>query len=552
MTQDFVRGSRLWLAFLLVLAAFFAGAFMFARAQNIWIDETTQLSGMTLAPGALLAWLGGTYDPAFGVPADRMPPLSYAIDMIGYRLWGAHELAFRLYHAAITAAGILLLMAALARRFSLRAAIIAGLLLALSPKLIMTAVEIRAYPILLAISCAQVALLITGDIASKPRRLALFFLLGLLSGYTHFFGLIATSAYAAAAFIDARTMKAAARIVAVYALLLLCWTGLYPFVTGASAISSTAPEHVVGFSDLASFLAQTLASNAIMVDPIVAGLYLASSGALVVAGIMWIATRLPSGSLAVRHDPAVGLMVALAAGITVTIAASLLVASFDALASRYSLWMLPALMAVIAISADRAISADWRAMRIGGLFAFAILALSTVTAQALFLNRAEWFIHGPSRTLETMLAQAEGPTAVVHVGPGWPWGYFPLYRNHRDALPQWLLTDDGRAVIAITQGGDASGEKQPLTILDDRRSLIVSRVDLKSYQDLGLLAAGNAQALLPPGDLAASLTDRGWQRQHQVHKPGNFTFTGALYEHHPSPLPPTLKSSAPRIKDKPE
>ena len=552
MTQGFVRGRRLWVACLAVLAIFIVGVLVFARAQNIWIDETTQLSGSTLGVSDLLAWLSGTYNPAFGVPADRMPPFSYFIDMIGWRLWGDNELAFRLYHAAITAAGILLLMAALARRISLRAAIIAGLLLAISPKLIMMAVEIRAYPILIAISCAQVALLIVGNVSGKPWRLALFLLLGLLSGYTHFFGLVATSAYTAAAFIDARTVRAAASLVAGYALLLLCWTGLYPFISGASAISSTAPEHVIGFSDLASFLAQTLASNAIMVDPLLAILYLGSAGALILAGMIWISRRLPSEGMTVRHDPALGLLVALLAGLSVTIAASLLVTNFDALGSRYSVWMLPAVVAIIAISADRAIGVRWPAMRIASVLAIAILALSAVTAQLLFLNRAEWFIHGPSRTLETMLAQAEGPTAVVHVGPGWPWGYFPLYRNHRDALPQWLLTDDGRSVIAITQGGDVSGEKQPLTILDDRRSLIVSRVDLKSYQDLGLLAAGNAQALLPPGDLAASLTDRGWQRQHQVHKPGNFTFTGALYEHHPSPLPPTMKPSAPRIKDKPE
>ena len=64
---------------------FFVCAVHFALAQNLWIDESTQLSGATLPLGRLFAWLTGTREPSFGVPPDRMPPISYLIDAACYR-----------------------------------------------------------------------------------------------------------------------------------------------------------------------------------------------------------------------------------------------------------------------------------------------------------------------------------------------------------------------------------------------------------------------------------------------------------------------------------
>jgi len=530
----------------MVLAIFAVAAFLFARVQNVWVDETTQLSGITLAPGALLAWLSGGFDPGFGVPPDRMPPVSYFIDMIGWHIWGSNELAFRLYHAAITAGGILVLMVAVTRRFGLRAALIAGLLMALSPKLVTTAVEIRAYPILLTLSCLQVALLLWGDVAAKPKRLALFVLLGVLSGYTHFFGLVATSAYAAAAFLDARDTKGAVRVVLAYGLLLLLWAGLYPFVAGASTISSTHTDPSVVLPDVAAFLAQTLGSSAIMVSPLVATLHFASAALLIVLGAIGLGRVIARDGLEARHEPWLGLLVALLAGIAVTLVASLLVASFDALAPRYSVWMLPPLIVLIAIAADGAMAPPGRLARLTRLGALAVLAISAVWAQALFLSRAEWFIHGPSGVLEQMLAEAPQPVAVVHVGESWAWGYFPLYRAHRDTLPQWLLAPDGESVIRITRGGDPSGDPQPLSVLNDTAALLVSRIDLKTFKDLRLLKDRRDMAFQATGALAPAVERAGWESGTLIHRPGNFTFNGALYRRASPPLPQlTHKAAAP-------
>lgn len=550
MRQHTAGEWRLWLTAAPVLAVFTIAAFIFARAQNIWVDETTQLSGITLPLSQMIAWLTGNYDAQFGVPGDRMPPFSYFLDVIGWRIWGDNELAFRLYHAAITAGGILALMAAMARRYGTRAALIAGLLLALSPKLISTAVEIRAYPILLAISCAQVALIILGDVANRPRRLVLFVILGLLSGYTHYFGLIATSAYTAAIFIDARDWKAAARVVGAYVLLLILWVGLVPFVTGAGDISSPDSASPVTLAAIAAFLAQTLVSSATMVDPAVAALCFAGAGLLLALGALGLGSRAAGMGLPVRHEPAVGLVIALASGIFVTVAAGLLISHFDALAQRYSIWTLPPLLALLALSADGAIAASGRIARWARLIGTALLLIGSVVATVLFLIRADWFIHGPSRTLEAMIAQTDKPVAVLHVGDTWAWGYFPLYRAHRDSLPQWLLSSDGTTVVRITRGGDPNGERQPLSALDDQGTLLVSRVDLKTYQDLRALVAGGTVA--PSGELAPSLIERGWQARQVLHRPGNFTFTGSLYERPSAGLASRSPITAPGIEERPE
>ena len=555
MTQGSTGGGRLWLAAMPVLVIFAIAAFLFARIQNVWIDETTQLSGITLAPGALLSWLSGGYDPGFGVPDDRMPPVSYLVDMLGLPIWGMNELAFRFYHAAITAGGILILMRAVALRYGLRAALIAGLLLVLSPRLIAMAVEIRAYPILLAISCAQVAMVIRGGVAGSVPRLALFVLLGALSGYTHFFGLVATSAYTLAIFVDARDVRGAVRVVLAYGLLLLMWAGLAPFIAGAanlgtSAPGSAAPAEGVGLGDIAAFFAQTLVSGATLVDLPVAALCFAGAGLLILVAIIGLAGKAATRGLAIRHDPAIGLIIGLAAGMIVTIAAALVVSQFDALAQRYNIWMLVPVIVLLALAADGAIAGRGRIAAWARLVGAALLIIGSAAALVMFLVRADWFIHGPSRTLEAMVAEADKPLAVVHVGEAWAWGYFPLYRTHRDDLPQWLLTPDGQSAIRITRGGDAGGVPQPLSALGDRATLLISNVELKSHQDLRALARG--ETISPTGDLAPALSAAGWQRAETIYRPGNFAFTGALYHRSQPASLPTHQPAAPAIEDRSE
>ncbi len=531
MTQtmgDRQRLSPALIAILIVVLTLFAGcAVFFASIQNVWVDETTQLSGATLGLSDLIGWLTGKLPLALGVPSDRMPPFSYFIDMIGWHIWGNSVLAFRLYHAVLVAAGIGFLLLATGRRFGVVAALIAGLTLVLSPKLIETAVEIRAYPIFFALSCAQVAMLVRGDVAARIPRLALFTALGIASLYTHFFGLVASSAFFFAAFVAAADRRAAIRVIVGYALLVLLGAGLAPFILGASSISTMTEPHTPGLRDLARYAVQMMTNSSILMRPAVAILYFAGAGLIALLALAGLAKLIARKGLAVRHDPAITLAVALLAGLVVTVGAGFLAKGFQTLTPRYSIWMFPLIAVLIGAAASGRLApggrfATW--LRGGAL---AIFGAGALLALANFLHRADWFVHGPSTTLEAMASQGDEPVAIVHIGGTWAWGYFPLYWRHQKALPQWLLLPDGRSVARLDGRRDAASRPQPLSALDGYATLLVSRVDLRDYHYL--LALNATPLIFPPASVAPALDLAGWTSDAAIEKPGNFNFIGQLY-----------------------
>jgi 4-amino-4-deoxy-L-arabinose transferase-like glycosyltransferase len=536
--QGDIGGRRLSLAFAFILLLFAIGAIIFAQAQNVWIDETTQLSGMTLTPGPLIEWLSGKLDIPFGVPADRMPPVSYFIDMLAWRLSGGDVLAIRLFHAAITASGILVLMLATARRFSGTAALITGLILVLSPKLTDVAVEIRAYPMFFAISCAQVALLLDGGVAARPRRLIAFLLLGLLSGYTHFFGVIATSAFFLALFIDAPTVRTAIRAVLGYVVLLLLWLGLAPFIMGAASITATElPPPMPGFHEIVTFGFRVLGSSPLLINPVIAILYFIGAGLLSLLGALGLLALLARKGIAVRHEPAVGLTLALVSGLVVVVGGAFVLSGFNTLAPKYNIWMLPPLAVLIALVADGILAPHGKFARIARMGALAMFAAGAIWGHVHFLSRANLFIHGPSQTLEAMLDRAGPNTAIVHVGRGWAWGYFPLYWRHHDALAQWVLSADGHSVSRI-RNNRSSDAPQPLSALAPYRALIVSNIELKGYEDLQRVDAADAIASTAQPityDLVPAIAEAGWQGVETVSKPGYYALTGQIYRNGATP-----------------
>ena len=529
-----IRRFRLAAALVLLILAI--GAIVFARAQNVWVDESTQLSGMTLTPGPLMGWLSGTLTMPFGVPADRMPPLSYLLDMPVWRLSGGGVLAMRLYHAVLVGGGILLLMLAMARRFGPRSALLAGLFLVLSPKLVDIAVEIRAYPLFLAITCAQVALLVRGEVATRPRRLALFLLLGLASAYTHFFGVVATSALFVAAFIDAPTIRTAARALAGYVLFLILCIGLLPFISGAATITnSAAPPPAPGLGAIATFIGQTLGSAVLLVNPVIAGLFFAGTGLLLLSGAIGLARLFARHGLDLRHEPAAGMALALLAGFVVVVAAAYVLSGFSTLSPRYNIWMMPPLAVLLALCADGLLTPDGKGLRLVRLGALALAGIGAVWGQAWFLSRADLFIHGPSRALEALLEQAGPNTAILHATEHWGWAGFPLSWAHGRALDQWLLSADGRSATRI-RFGQPLGKPEPLSALAPYQGLLVNRVDVKTYRDLRQVeSAALAPAPAAARPLAPQLAAAGWQGSEILVKPGYYALTAQLYRKRPAP-----------------
>src|SRR3954453_7610835 len=131
------------------LAAGMMAASLFLPHEGLWIDEAAQLSGLSLGPVEVVNWLTGRSHHDFGVPDDRMPPLSYWMQWLWSRLFGLEERPLRWFGVMCVGAAVSLVFEAARRAWGLGAGVAAGILLGLSPNVVVQAVDIRAYPLFL-------------------------------------------------------------------------------------------------------------------------------------------------------------------------------------------------------------------------------------------------------------------------------------------------------------------------------------------------------------------------------------------------------------------
>jgi 4-amino-4-deoxy-L-arabinose transferase-like glycosyltransferase len=506
---------------LTVLALLAAAAIYFARLQNVWIDETTQLSGITLDPARMIRWLAGEPVPDFGVPADRMPPVSYLLDSLCHRSACAEPFHFRLLHLLFVLGGVAVLVAVTHRRYGGRAALVTGLFLALSPKLVEVSVEVRAYPILFALTCAQLALFLSlyGRAVRIDVRLAAFLLLGLVACYTHFFGLVSSSALFAALILGTPGRRDAGLLIAAYLVLLASAAGLIPFITAASEMSGSAKTELSAGS-LAASLSRVVGHSSSLLSPIGAAFYLGCIAALIGLLAARIALQARRDWREALAEPLAGLMIALAAGLLATLFAALIVRGFDPLKTSYSIWMLPlvALLLGGAVSARLAGGTGGRIATAAAVF----LLLAAAWGQINFLRHAQWFVHGPGDRLLAEIGSAPEKTAIVYVGPEWSWGFFPLFHRHRGRAPQWLADGRSGGVQRLHAGGRADSRSVPPAALAGQERVLLVQIALRRAPDLRDLDERPPPAPpLPPE--AKMLTEAGWLSTGRHVEPGLYS-----------------------------
>jgi hypothetical protein len=403
-------------------------AALFLPRQSIWTDETTQLGGLTLSPGELVRWLidGRTHD--FGVPADRMPPLSYWLGSAWAHVFGLTTVSLRWFGVVCTAAAVALLFRAANRLFGLRAAVFAAAFLALSPNICVLSVEIRAYPLFL--------LAATGTID------ALAFLLvdrergGTLGGWvrlgvwltvacaTHFFGLVLSGAtwIGLALFFGWSQRR---RLAALAALLAVVAVTLVPFVRGSVAASQSG-EDTHRLHEIAQLLYRQIGHPAMHALPVTIPIAFAAAAllALFVVGA--------------RQNPTLRtLVVILVAGLGVTIAGAFVAHGFSAAKTTYSTWALPFVSLVLA-APTAAQLARGRWIPIAGAVAF--LAAETLGSCQLW-RHGEHFAHGPmnavARTIDGVGTQ---DLAVIHVDSReYPAVFFPIRFVYGPDLTQFVV-----------------------------------------------------------------------------------------------------------------
>lgn len=514
----------------LLALGFGIAAVYFATLQNIWIDETTQLSGLTLPPGRLFAWLSGTPEPGFGVPPDRAPPFGYLIDAACGRTLCATPFAFRLLHLALTLAGVGVLLAAMRRHQGAWPAAVSAAVLFLSPKLVVTAVEIRAYPLFFAIACVQIALL--ADLVAAPRlrpgRLSLFAVTCVLACYTHFFGIIATAALFAGLFAArVRTGREAAMIGGAGVAVALCWAGVLPFVTGATAISGQRMR-AASLQALASFPFKLMTDiYVVLVAPLAGLMLLTFAGLLLLAGVR--ALRSVAAGPARRWSPEAALLAALLLGLGVTVLASFVPLGFDPLVTGYSIWTFPVLAWLAGSACASTASPGGRGLvRTGRGMAMAF-GIAAALASATFLDRAAWFVHGPDAAIATAVGPQPAGTAVIQRG-AWAFAYYPtIYRFHR-RVPQWLISPDGSLHRLIAGRPDPA--PAGMDVLAPYRRVVLVDTRLRGALELRRLWRGTPPAAIVPPDPvpAAAGALHGFVAAPPIDKPGLYWATVTVFQ----------------------
>ena len=112
------RGGRKWWSLagaIVCMGACVVSAGLFLPHQSLWYDEATQLYGVGLDPVEVTRWLAGWSHHNFGIPSDRMPPVSYWAQQAWAKVFGLSELAMRSFSLVCVAASILVVHSA-ARR----------------------------------------------------------------------------------------------------------------------------------------------------------------------------------------------------------------------------------------------------------------------------------------------------------------------------------------------------------------------------------------------------------------------------------------------------
>lgn len=503
------RSTLRVLSDLAVLAVWIACAVAFAAHQEIWVDETTQLSGLTLGFSEVADWLTGTRADRFGVPDDRMPPLSYWVGSVWASWFGLGASSLRALGITATCGTLLFVMAAARRAFGGSAALIAGLALAFSPNTIVAGIEIRAYPLFLLASAAAFYFLVRLHAADARSTRGAWLGLAIACGAcvgTHFFGVVLSGAVLLAA--ACQTWLRRERpvgLVGAGLCVIASVVFILPFVRAAAATSEpeTGGEGIL--RDFARLAYRLLGGHpSVSVHSLVKLGVLGGAG---VALVVSLARALTAPTLRRLLALAVG------AGGLVAIACRLVVRSFDSLSPSYNLWMLPpiALLIGASISSTRP---RWRALAWLGV---TLHLAGTAAGAIVLLSHGPTFAHTAAERIAERIVKArtsEGRFAVVHDSTeSWGHTYLPLRYLFGKDLPQYLARAGADGTFTIAELPDLERSSAPADLPFDKIVVVhTQKQDAEAIREALQAARG---PLIPATQAMEALRRAGWTLEDQ-------------------------------------
>ncbi len=424
---------------IIIVAVSILSAAMFLPQQTLWVDETTQMSGLTLNPIEVVSWLTSGKDASeygFGVPPDRMPPFSYWLGWGWSSLWGLSETTMRWLGVVLMAIAVGIIFVTAYKIWGLGAATVAGFLFGLSPNVLVTSVEIRAYPLFLLLSAASYWFFTR--ILAQPDKYRWQHIAGLvlcliLAMYTHFFGLVLAGALLSACLLVVWYAKGRCwPIIISIGIVGIAMLGLIPFVLTAFSFSHSAAEKNYLYG-IVRLLYRLFVHPSMGVNQVIVGVAAVS---VIILGLLAIPRKKESY---VQN----GIWLALVVGFVTVVTANFVFSSFGATASHYNLWMLPGVYLLLA--GGLAVTYQ-RSLRKLAIVAAVLLIGANGFAASQLIIHGEYFAHGPHQKIASLIRQLGSDKVsivyenIVDENSGKAWGmvYFPLRYEFGSQLPQYL------------------------------------------------------------------------------------------------------------------
>jgi hypothetical protein len=501
------------------LLLFALNCFRFVLDSAPGVADVAHLQAIALPLGRLLGWIAGGAEPDLLPEPLRTAPLPLLADWLLWRIDPVGIAGLRAVHLLLAITALGLLLHALALRIDTRTAVVAGFVVALTPRFVEPVINLGPEPFVFALFCVQLAILLSRGKIGGPEPLAMFAVTAAALGLCGITGMLA-GASLFSVLVYAAPDKAELRRRALAALpVLAVWS--VPFF--ARILAPPTGSWVTTF-DLARLGLKLLAHNADLLHLPGALLLVGGTAVLIAIGTYgYVTRRLRNGPSERTHPFALLLMAALAGTALVLIAGPLL---------RLYLWIEPPAQSWLALLLVILAAACFtpRLVQSSGLqrirrFATGAMIAGAVAGTVAFQYRADWFAAGPEAGLQRALQSVGSNRAIIYASFDWGRAYYPHAWAAHDDAGQWLLGLNGDSVQPVFAGGRL-GPPQPLSALDGYDALVIARIDRRGWRDLNAVTNMDVIGALPPASIEHFPSF--WKAEPARAAPGEYWLTTQL------------------------
>ncbi len=504
-----------------ILLLFVLNGLRFALIGAPGIGDIAHINAVELPFGRLLDWIMGRPDTILVPAPAHSAPLPLLLDWAIWRLQPFGMPGLRTMHLAMAMAVLALLLRAIALRMDQRTAIIASLVIALSPRLIEAVTNLGSDPYVFILFCWQLALLLARGKLGGPLPLTSFVAVGAACGLCGIAGIAAAGSLFIVLLATTPSRTNLWRRLGLMAPVLLLWI----FLIGQQSLTSVVGDRLTS-NWLVSVITKLFVHNADLL--LLPGALLLAGGTLtlILLGFYSYAGRfLRNGSSERTHPFALLFLATLTGALLAFIAGPVMrLYAWTEPAAQSWLCLLVTLLAASCFT-PRLIPSSAGIPRKMRRFAAGAMIAGAISGSIAYQYRADWFAAGPEAGLERAQDAAGRNRAILYAGMDWERAYAPHHWLTPGDRDQWRLSRDGRSVQHIDEGGDLS-PPQPLSALARYPALILARVDRRGWRSLYGVTNSEAISALPPAPLAAF--QAGWTADPAQAAPGEYWLTTQL------------------------